>query len=143
MPDAFSHGYVTLPLLLTSLTIGCTQPMNQTNAGAAGPAVMIQYEGKPLADCHVVLFENVDAVFLERWEGWSDQTGAASLVRLNEQPPAPSLNTKYRAALSSQGDGGWMLEPSFADPKTSPIDVLFAVENSAVIELPIGAVKPL
>jgi hypothetical protein len=113
------------------------------DASPTGPSVTIEYDGKPLADCHVTLCVRDGAEFREQWEGFSGHDGIATLKLMRGADATLPVAGAYRAIVVSHGDGGWQLDTRFADPKTSGIDVMLAADASGLIRLPAGAVKPL
>lgn len=126
-----------------AITTGCTGGATVSNASVAGPQVSIVYENSPLADCHITIHVRSGSEFREQWEGLSGPNGIATLTLAKDADTSLPLAGSYRASLASHGDGGWMLDTRFADPKTSGIDVSLAETTPAEVKLPTGAVKPL
>jgi hypothetical protein len=128
---------------LLAITTGCTGGATVSNASVAGPQVSIVYEKSPLADCHITLHVRSGSEFREQWQGLSGANGVATLTLASGANTSLPLAGSYRASLVSHGDGGWLLDTRFADPKTSGIDVSLAETTTAEVKLPAGAVKPL
>ena len=113
-----------------------------------GHLIMVFCDDKPIGGVEVRLF-NVPYAEGDKpaYAGFSDTSGAAYLTPAGEAPPAIDT-TQWKAAVLSDGDGSWMIDPKFNDPAKAGIDLQFdaaAASGDSVpsIRLPGSAIRPL
>lgn len=132
-------------LLFPSLFLaGCSG--NGDTSVSSGYSVRIQFQQQPLADVHVMLYEQAGGPLV--LEGWTTVDGTADLKIPDGSSFSPKSSTgaplEFAAGVHSASDGGWILQPKYADAEQGKLSVTFAVgEHSALLELPKDAVKTL
>ncbi|WP_146405657.1 carboxypeptidase regulatory-like domain-containing protein [Allorhodopirellula heiligendammensis] len=125
---------VYLCMLLNVVFAGCGESPTSV---VSGPSVMVTYESQPLADVQVTLHATETGPALAQAVSASD--GRAYFQ--NMPLPEPS---EYLVSLQSLGDGGWILDPKYAQAAKSRLRLQPLTDSELqTIELPRGAVSAL
>ncbi len=134
----------TLAIGCLSLMLGCGQAARDT-ATPTGPFAVVKCDGQAVLDIHVLFYRADRDTNVPTLEGFADLQGRIYLRPVTDgDPQMLHESMSVKVAIISQGNGDWMLDPKYADPKTSGLQISYQAETSpTVIELPKSAIKPL
>lgn len=112
--------------------------------GRDGYPVKILYDENPIGGVEVRLYEKSRlSEGQPAYVGFSDRGGVALLAPVESDAPAIGA-VQWTVALSSDGDGSWMLDPQWNDPAKSGLELTIAAgDDVPVLRLPQGAIRPL
>ena len=116
--------------------IGCSDVAISPDVSNA-PSIQVLFDRQPLSDVQIQLRQSVDGEVLA--QAITGLDGKARFAELPSSEPA-----QYVVTTESFSDGGWMLDPKFSKPQTSPLKALpLAAHPDQRIDLPPASVRML